>query len=250
MSRGLGFRDSFEILEAETNSAIHRYFGNHAQPTSPGWSEAFTSDPDLLTRADPPAYLEITPFFEAGLNAKRTYPERARRVVSEVAARGVPFDERLTELHEEFAKIAFVEPLTKLWSAQAKLVSGQSFSPLDLLPSHASRVYGEFCQLQGHDDPAEFVEFLRSAHFKQISSVRIFCSLHTAMELNSGKPEASDYDDTRILATVLPYCDIVATDNDKKRLLEELGFDAEFTVTLFSAKQEDLSALIEFLGAL
>ena len=91
---------------------------------------------------------------------------------------------------------------------------------------------------------------MRSSHFKQISFVRVFCSLHAAMELNSGKPEASDYDDTRILGTVLPYCDIVATDNDKKRLLEELGFDAEFAVTLFSAKQEDLSALIEFLGAL
>ena len=250
LSRGLGFRDSFDILEAQTKSAIHKYFGNHAQPPEPRWSEAFISDPDLPTRAEQPVYVEVAPFFQAGLTAKHTYPERARRVASEVAARGVQFNERLDEHCALFAKIAFVEPLTELWSAQAKLVSGQSFSPLDLLPSHAPRVYGEFCQLHGRDDPAEFVEFLRSSHFKQIYFVRIFCSLHAAMELNSGKPEASDYDDTRILATVLPYCDIVATDNDKKRLLEELGFDAEFAVTLFSAKQEDLSALIEFLGAL
>lgn len=247
LSRGLGFRDSFEILESQTKMAIHKYFGNDPEPPAPGWSEAFTSDPDPPTRAEQPVYVEVAPFFQAGLIAKHTYPERARRVASKVAARGVQFNERLDEHCALFAKIAFVEPLTELWSAQAKLVSGQSFSPLDLLPSHAPRVYGEFCQLHGRDDPAEFVEFLRSSHFKQISFVRIFCSLHAAMETDSAKPEAGDYDDTRILGTVLPYCDVVATDYSKKRLLKQLGFDKEFGVTLFSARRPDLAAFLNFL---
>ncbi len=250
LSRGLGFRDSFDILEAQTKSAIHKYFDNHAQPPEPGWSEAFTSDPDLPTRAEQPVYVEIAPFFQAGLTAKHTYPERARRVASKVAARGVQFNARLDELCAWFAKIAFVEPLTKLWSAQAKLVSGQQPNLVDLLPSYASRVYGEFCQLDGHDDPAAFVEFLRSSHFKQVSLVRIFCALHVAMEADSAKPEAGDYDDTRILGTVLPYCDAVATDYSKMRLLEQLGFDKEFGVTLFSAIRPDLAAFLNFLRGL
>jgi len=249
LSRGLGFRDSFDILEAQTKSAIQEYFGNHAQPPVPGWSEAFTSDPDLPTRAEQPVYVEVAPFFQAALTAKHTYPQRARRVASEVAARGVQFNERLDEQYTWFAKIVF-EPLIELLLAQARAATGHPLDAFALLPSYASRVYENFCELSGSQELAKFAEFLKSPQFKHTPFVRIFCSIYAAMEVNSTKPEASDYDDSMILAVVLPYSDVVATDYNKKRLLEERGFDAEFAVTLFSAKQEDLSALIEFLGAL
>lgn len=249
LSRGLGFRESFDILGAQTKSAIHKYFGNHAQPPEPGWSEAFTSDPDFTARAEQPIYVEMSPFFEASLAAKRSYPERALLAAIATRKRGVSFAERLHEHQVEFTRIAF-GPLIDLLLAQARAAAGQPLDLSDLLPSYASRVYEKFCELSGSQELAEFAQFLKSPQFKHTPFVRIFCSLHAAMELNSGKPEASDYDDTRILGTVLPYCDIVATDNDKKRLLEELGFDKEFGVTLFSARRPDLAALLNFLRGL
>ena len=249
LSRGLGFRDSFDILEAQTKSAIHKYFGNHAQPPEPGWSEAFTSDPDLPTRAEQPVYVEVAPFFQAGLTAKHTYPERARRVASEVAARGIQFNERLDEQCAWFARIAF-GPLIELLLAQARAAAGQPLDVFALLPSYASRVYENFCELSGSQELAKFAQFLKSPQFKHTPFVRIFCSIHAAMETDSAKPEAGDYDDTRILGTVLPYCDVVATDYSKKRLLKQLGFDKEFGVTLFSARRPDLAAFLNFLRGL
>jgi hypothetical protein len=249
LSRGLGFRDSFEILESQTKTAIHKYFGNDPEPPAPGWSEAFTSDPDLPTRAEQPVYVEVAPFFQAGLIAKHTYPERARRVASKVADRGVQFNERLDEQCALFVRIAF-GPLTDLLLAQARAAAGQPLDVLALLPSYASRVYEKFCELYGSQELAKFADFLKSPQFKRAPFVRIFCSIHTAMEVNSTKPEASDYDDSMILAAVLPYSDVVATDYNKKRLLEELGFDKEFGVTLFSARRPDLAAFLNFLRGL
>ncbi len=250
---GLGFRQYFDILEVQTRRALYEYTGNELVPAIPEWSEAFVSDPDTVTDGNhycrQPVYVEMSPFFEAGLAAKRSYPERALRAAKTTRERGVAFDERLAELQTWFARIAF-GPLIELLLAQAKAAAGQPLDEIALFPSYASRVYENFCELSGSEELPKFAEFLKSPQFKHTPFVRIFCSIHAAMEVNSTKPEAGDYDDSEILATVLPYCDIVATDNNKKRLLEELGFDAEFTVTLFSAKQEDLSALIEFLGAL
>jgi hypothetical protein len=249
LSRGLGFHEWSDILEVQTKSAIHKYFGNHAQPPEPGWSEAFTSDPDLPTRAEQPVYVEVAPFFQAGLTAKHTYPERARRVASEVAARGVQFNERLDEQCAWFARIVF-GPLIELLLAQARAAAGQPLDVFALLPSYASRVYENFCELSGSQELAKFADFLKSPQFKHTPFVRIFCSIYAAMEVNSTKPEASDYDDSMILAVVLPYSDVVATDYNKKRLLEELGFDKEFGVTLFSARRPDLAAFLNFLRGL
>lgn len=50
----------------------------------------------------------------------------------------------------------------------------------------------------------------------------------------------SDYYDTAILATVLPYCDIITTDNFMKAILvKRFGFDNKYGCKIFSANKKD-----------
>ena len=95
-------------------------------------------------------------------------------------------------------------------------------------------------------------EFLHSPALRDVPSVRIQALAFAAMahEAASGRkkpPNRGTFTDTRVVATVLPYCDALLVDNEMRRLLSTgpvrqlLGFGAQ----LFSSK--NLRQFLEFL---
>jgi hypothetical protein len=254
LSRGLGFCEWSEILNIQTIRAAYRYTRNDWPGTDLGWEEAFQRDPDTPINCShigkDASYVEVSPFFEAGLLAKHTYPGRARRMKAQTSARGVKFKRRLKEHFGVFARVTYIEPLRGLWQTLARFVAGERYNPFDLLPSFPSMVYEDFCRLLGRDDPEGFVRFLLSQEFEEIPFVRIFCLLHATMETEAAEPKASDYDDTMIAATVLPYCDVFATDGHMKQLIRALKLDRQYNVTVFGSRKADVLALTSLVREL
>jgi hypothetical protein len=70
------------------------------------------------------------------------------------------------------------------------------------------------------------------------------------METEAAEPKASDYDDTMIAATVLPYCDVFATDGHMKQLIRALKLDRQYNVTVFGSRKADVLALTSLVREL
>ncbi|MFN3467253.1 MAG: hypothetical protein ACK4WF_06080, partial [Candidatus Brocadiales bacterium] len=57
--------------------------------------------------------------------------------------------------------------------------------------------------------------------------------------------------DSLIVGTVLPYCDVLVTDNFLKSILvKRLGFHKKYHVEVFSGKGGELEGLLKYLDGL
>ncbi|MEX0800652.1 MAG: hypothetical protein WD379_05490 [Dehalococcoidia bacterium] len=249
LSSGLGFRQYDDILEIQAVKALHDHLGKDWRGTEPGWDEAFQGDPDAPAKARrferPTWYTEApSPLFELGEQAKYSYPKEARRIAKEWQR---SFDKRLEYEIEAFIRMFFLDPLYRTLTEASRLLVGLPSDPFELLPDFSYRVYSAYNELSQSHEREGYFQFLLSQEFRAIPFVHIFCSLHAAMITTASKPEAGDYDDVMMLATILPYADIVATDHAKKVLVQSVGLDKQYEVTLFSAKQDDVAALLSFV---
>lgn len=83
----------------------------------------------------------------------------------------------------------------------------------------------------------QIIEFINSAEFKKISHIDIFCRLwSTDLSNTNRKSEKGDENDIEMLSVYAPYCDIVATDNNKKVLMQSLKLDIDYNIEIFSMK--------------
>lgn len=77
--------------------------------------------------------------------------------------------------------------------------------------------------------------------------IDIFGSVWAAIEnyYDCGrKPRGSDYYDAVILATVIPYCDVVSTDTFmKETVVNRFGFDEKYNCKIFSESKIDREKL-------
>jgi hypothetical protein len=99
--------------------------------------------------------------------------------------------------------------------------------------------------------PGKFREFLTSQVLYEAPFIDVFCSIYAAMNvyLPNRKPKASDLDDVAILATILPYCDVVTTDTKMKDLCMRAGLHMKYQVEIFSPGVHDIRALLTRLAA-
>lgn len=83
----------------------------------------------------------------------------------------------------------------------------------------------------------QIYEFINSLEFQNISSIDIFCKLWNADLSNTYRQsEKGDENDIEMLSVYAPYCDIVATDNNKKALMQSLKLDINYNIEIFSMK--------------
>ena len=106
--------------------------------------------------------------------------------------------------------------------------------------------------LRKHDiavDKAE--EFIDSHEFTQIPNIDIFCQLWSKNFADKARKRGveGDYNDIEFLSVYMPYCDVIATDNYMKTILQLLKFDKKYNCRLFSMKEDDLNEMVVFLEA-
>lgn len=96
-------------------------------------------------------------------------------------------------------------------------------------------------------DKAE--EFIDSLEFTQVPNIDIFCQLWSKSLADKARKRRveGDYNDIEFLSAYLPYCDVIATDNYMKTILQSLKFDEKYNCRLFSMKEEDLNKMVAFL---
>ncbi|MEA2097526.1 MAG: hypothetical protein U9P70_00380 [Patescibacteria group bacterium] len=94
----------------------------------------------------------------------------------------------------------------------------------------------------------EAEEFIDSDGFANISNIDIFCQLWAKdLSHKERKGKNSDSNDIDMLSAYLPYCDIIATDNYMKGLIESLNLDSKYECRIFSLKDNSLNDFIFFL---
>jgi len=78
-------------------------------------------------------------------------------------------------------------------------------------------------------------QFINSEKFQKIPNVDIFCKLWgTDLANTARKGQKGDENDIEILSVYAPYCDIVATDNHKRALMQSLKIDIDYDIEIFS----------------
>jgi hypothetical protein len=95
--------------------------------------------------------------------------------------------------------------------------------------------------------------FLVSDLLLEIPYFDICCSINAAVNryYPERKCKGSDIYDVGILATILPYCDIVTTDEFMKQILvDKLHFDNKYNTRIFSANKVDILNFQELIRTL
>lgn len=95
--------------------------------------------------------------------------------------------------------------------------------------------------------------FMDSGWLKAVPFVDVVSSLNAAILVyeEAREPEEGDFYDSLIVGTVLPYCDMLVTDNFLKGILvKRLGFHTKYHVEVFSGKGSELEGLLACLGGL
>lgn len=117
-----------------------------------------------------------------------------------------------------------------------------TFSALDF-SNDLFRAYADFTGAE--DNGLRIGEFLRSEQMAQTPFIDIHSSLVAGMitDTSGRKVQGSDLEDVLAISTVLPYCDILATDRYMKHLVCTLRLDDQYKAKVFSAAQLDAVAL-------
>jgi hypothetical protein len=151
----------------------------------------------------------------------------------------------------------YVGPLREYAKCALALRAGADCDVLALLGArHVLALYRTYCEVTAEEGPlpdpdSEFWRFFASDEFRNVPYVDVSCSLRAAALVDPDRePEEGDRYDMDIMAVVLPYCDIVATDRYMKSLIQWLGLDAKYGVEVFSARKADLPAFLTRLTAL
>jgi hypothetical protein len=106
--------------------------------------------------------------------------------------------------------------------------------------------YAYLCQ----DPMRELVAFSNDFVFRAIPVVSIAARLWASLLTKhpTRKVQTGDATDIEVLATYVPYMDIVATDTFMATKLATLGIDTEYNTRVFSAKTSSLKVFCDFLG--
>ncbi len=100
-------------------------------------------------------------------------------------------------------------------------------------------------------EKVRLTDFLVSEYFKSCPFLDIQSQLRAALLVDPGRTaKEGDYLDARIIATAMPHCDFLAVDGPMKYLVEQIGLDIKYGVTIFSAKRDSFEIFVELLRGL
>jgi hypothetical protein len=239
LSCGLVFRDWKDLLDIQMQRAIDGFFAS--RPTSLSKDEAFCNEATLETHATSLSDFE---------RLKQLYKERwegLRKEVLEGYQRGLPeLTNKLFRQHRERERQALIkgyllqpdrEPCLSTYIMEAYHLEGPRKNGLE--------TYKLF-----DPDIKRLDAFTGSGWLRAVPFVDIVSSVNAGILVyeEAREPEEGDFYDSLIVGTVLPYCDVLVTDNFIKSILvKRLGYHKKYHVEVFSGKGSELERLLEYL---
>lgn len=251
LSLGLKFRPWDNILYPLIEEAAYRFLGK-TPPVTESLAIAFTSDP----RAPVESRLEETSGTKVRADVSFSLPdeiiERRRQskgewvVDAEKALKrntGRSWSDELLAQKRGFVYMLYGPP-------SLLLLMEESSRGTQYLNAYAKfgELYERFHRLTsiGIKD----FSFFSSDELFNIPFIDVFCSLTAVLHVYhlDRSPRGSDLNDIAILATTIPYCDVVTTDKFMKGLLvNTLHFDEKYKCQIFSPSIGDRKSLQEFV---
>lgn len=247
LSRGVSVRDWRDILDMQLGRAVDRFFGEKAAPFCR--EEAFYETPQKLSTGlyfDCTVTTKIKELFTLSLKRRK-------------ALRKEFLGESPKQLPRETLKFF----KTKRDNERRALVSDYFKQPC--LKGHLSnyiidayRINSDSKKILERYREADlnfnyFGEFVDSSELRGVPLVDIVSSLNAAIIAYEGarRPQPGDFYDVLIVATILPYCDVLATDNFMKSLIvDRLELDEKYSVEVFSQKNDPVDKLLGYLDGL
>ncbi|HHT9131531.1 MAG TPA: hypothetical protein ACFYED_03495 [Candidatus Tripitaka californicus] len=241
LSQGISFRDWKELVDVQMQRAVEGFFGGRPSVLSRG--EAFH---------DKTTWEDVLPLQELE-RLKRLYKERWEGLRKEAMGgyqRGLPeLTNKLFRQHRERERQALVK---------GYLLQGDREPCLSTYVMEAYHLGGPRRNgLEGYKtrdpDLKRLAAFMDSGWLKAVPFVDVVSSLNAAILVyeEAREPEEGDFYDSLIVGTVLPYCDILVTDNFLKGILiKKMGFQVKYHVEVFSGKGSELEGLLACLEGL
>ncbi len=228
---GVECRSFPEIIQTQAAAALRDFLGMR-QPRRPKWKDPFNRDPHSRFdgNAEPVDHSRsaaLSPAIEA-LHRRRRQSEPGGDVEAQKR-----FEAR------QFVFDAYLSPFLN----RADGATDALTAPGPDVLRHLLRAYREVAGREAGNE--ELTAFLRSKHMLGVPFVDIYSSLRAGMAVwgEGRKLRGSDLNDVLIAATVLPYCDVFATDGHVKQLILALKLDKRYEVTVFGSRKADVLAL-------
>lgn len=253
LSWGLKFRPSgpYElILESQIEDAAREFLGKQPEKREP-WTIAFESDPQAPVESRMHDILGSKGRISVHLSLSDEIVEHDRQLKS-----------RYVEEEDKYRKLD--DALRRTYDIDVFLYEKMSFVSSHFLPRQAIISIDKHRQLtrlwEGLarvgielSDTTLAADFLESDELLNIPYIDIFCSANAAIieHFPDRKCKGSDLYDVEILASTLPYCDVVTTDSFMKEILVKiLHFDGKYKAKIFSATKVDRLAFQKFVKEL
>ena len=261
LSLGLEFLPWETILELQIEDVAFKFLGKNPPQRRP-WQSAFKTDPQAPVESrmtcnafgikhqikvhlfSPPKEL-----LDHDRQLKRRWEDTAKSLLKQPT-----FDDWHKELLVQ--KSASIDTLlgpsalnmiAKQWASNNsldKLVAARNMSKLKERLSRLEKI---------GITPHNVAGFFNSDELLSAPFIDISCSINTAIVKNYTErdPQASDRNDSAIMATVLPHVDVVTTDRFMKHILvNQLSFDNKYKCKIFSASKADRLAFKELVREL
>lgn len=253
LSRGLSFRHWTDVMFDQFEEAARFYAGVPTRE-EPSWSIPFHTDPASLVES---SQLSEEIQFRVKVPYARGIVDYLRKGEAEIQEKYREFKKALTKL--EFK--SFEEELTNTKLLLLKEVFAVP-RPLVTGPSELDRLFsvlggtGVINHLQEILEIVKDIEkpedFLESVALLDSQFLHIRASLMTAdiRYYPEKMPDRGMNTDFNIIATVLPYVDLIATDAYVKELIRRSDLVQRFQAQIFSARLRDREELLKVLEAL
>jgi len=265
LSLGLEFQPYKTILELQIEDAAFRFLSK-SRPPRKQWLAAFKSDPQdpVQSRITCDAFgmkHRIAVHFFSPSKEILDQDRRLKKRWEEDAAKSLLRQPTFGDWHKELLarKSALVDNFVGPGAFNIIAKQLASNNSLDELVAtwNISRLKDRLAQLEKIGiSPQNLAVFLKSNKLLNTPFIDIFCSIDAVIAQNhrgsrGRAPKGSDLRDAVIMATVLPYSNVVTTDRFMKEILvNRLCFDKKYECEIFSASKKDRVAFQELIADL
>jgi hypothetical protein len=259
LARGVKFLHDTEVLNNQVTKALYRWLAKDPPEPFAPWAEAFIDDPQAPVTRELPVIDVKIPMPGSPENVrqvKRRWVEGVRSIRRRRLKRPLAFDIQVRRERSSFVRGRYFLPFLRWRGAAVALIKGVKHDMGAFLATrnirHLARLYADLTGNERIGLDSQFWSFFLSDEFARVPYVDIFCSLYAGslVYYPHREPQEGDLYDVPIAATVLPYCDVLATDGHMKDLMVRLQLDKRYGVEIYSARKADLPVFLRRLQAL
>jgi len=264
LSWGLEFNPWEVILRLQIVDAAFRFLGK-TPPRIETWSMAFKSDPhapvesrmeDIFGTKGRIAVSFSLPdeIIKEDRQSKLEFMDEAQKMLDRYSNNPLAWSELVLQskrsLMDGFLGKTARESIIRQLKEDSALSQLRALEKYNELLDLVNRLQ----EIGINTDNSEVMNFMESEELLNIPFVDIYGSIWAAIGeyyRQRRKVQRGDLYDAPILATVLPYCDIITTDRFMKQILvDRLHFDKKYKCKIFSAGKTDRQAFQKLIKEL